>query len=288
MTIEASYRRPLGTMVAYGFEVVDFASELDLAHRLGAEVLEIFPEWRSEPDPASLRTRVSDAGLVIHSAHGCWGGQSIRAARVDLGDPDLERHRESIEDLQRCVDWLHEAGGTCLVVHPGGLSAPEERLSRRAALARGLMQLVEHARGTRIVICVENMPPGVHPGSRMADLAGLVAELSQAGLAIALDTGHAHLSLDLGSETKAAGHWLRTTHVHDNNGRHDTHQPPGLGTIDWHAWGRALDEIEYRGPIMLECVRHLRKDPASISPAFLETLQLLTRGVSRRRAEDRR
>jgi sugar phosphate isomerase/epimerase len=265
-------------MVAYGFDVVDFAGELDLAHRLGAEVLEVFPEWRSEPDPSSLRLRVSDAGLAIHSAHGCWGGQSIRAARVDLGFLDLSRHRESVEDLQRCVDWLHEAGGTCLVVHPGGLSGPEDHPRRRAALARGLLHLAEHARGTRIVICVENMPPGVHPGSRMADLAGLVAELDQPELAVALDTGHAHISADLGAETKAAGRWLRTTHVHDNNGSQDTHEPPGLGTIDWDAWGRALDDIEYRGPVMLECVRQLRKSPSTISPSLLETLRRLTRG----------
>ncbi|SIO62201.1 Sugar phosphate isomerase/epimerase [Singulisphaera sp. GP187] len=278
MTIESLYRRPLGTMVAYGFDLIAFASELELAHRLGAEVLEIFPEWRNEPDPTPLRVQVADAGLVIHSAHGCWGGQSIRAARVDLGNPDPDRQRESVEDLQRCLDWLQDAGGTCLIVHPGGLSNPEEVARRRAALADGLMQLAEHARGTRLLICVENMPPGVHPGSRMADLTDLVAELNQPELAVALDTGHAHISATLESETKAAGRWLRTTHVHDNNGRQDTHEPPGLGTIDWHDWGRALDAIEYRGPIMLECVRELRKNPATITPLFLERLQWLTRG----------
>lgn len=275
MTIEVTNRRPLGTMVAYGFDVVDFNNELDLAHRLGADVLEIFPEWRVEPDASHLRKRVSDAGLAIHSAHGCWGGQSIRAARVDLAFLDPVRHRESVEDLQCCVDWLHEAGGTCLVVHPGGLSDPQDQRRRREALARGLIQLAEHARGTPIVICVENMPPGVHPGSRMADLTDLVAELDQPGLALALDTGHAHISGDLASETVAAGRWLRTTHVHDNNGSQDTHEPPGLGTIDWEAWGRALDRIEYRGPIMLECVRQLRKFPATISPLFLARLMRL-------------
>lgn len=278
MTIEASYLRPLGTMVAYGFDTVDLAEDLALAHRLGAKVLEIFPEWRKEPDPRTLKVQVSDAGLAIHSAHGCWGGQSIRAERVDLGSPDPKRHRESVEDLQRCVDWLNTAGGTCLVVHPGGLADPADSAKRRAALAEGLMQLVEHARGSRVLICVENMPPGVNPGSRMAEIAALVAELDQPELAVALDTGHAHISADLGEETQAAGRWLRTTHVHDNQGRQDSHEPPGLGTIDWEAWRRALDLIAYRGPIMLECVRQLRKSPTTINPAFLDLLQRLTRG----------
>jgi sugar phosphate isomerase/epimerase len=110
----------------------------------------------------------------------------------------------------------------------------------------------------------------------MADLAGLVAELDQPEIALALDTGHAHISADTPSETMSAGVWLRTTHVHDNDGRQDTHHPPGLGTIAWDAWARALDAINYRGPIMLECIRYLRKHPEVLDARLNETLELLT------------
>jgi sugar phosphate isomerase/epimerase len=265
-------------MVAYGFAEVDLDAELALARRLGAESLEILPEWRLEPDPAALRARVAARGLAIHSAHGCWGGQSIRAPRVDLGATEPQIHRASVEDLKRCVDWLHEVGGTCLVVHPGGLSEPEQDAARRGALARGLVTLADHARGAGVVVCVENMPPGVHPGSRTADLAALVTEIDRPELALALDTGHAHIAADVASETLAAGARLRTTHVHDNNGRQDTHHPPGLGTIDWDAWARALDAIGYAGPIMLECVRFLRKDPHCPDVGLARLLRRLTAG----------
>ena len=269
--------RPLGTMVAYGFDEIDLADDLALAHRLGASVLEIFPFWRSLPDPAALRRRMADAGLTVHSAHGCWGGQSIQAYRVDLGHPDPSVHRASVADLNQCVDWLAEAGGNCLVIHPGGLSEAKEAAPRRDALARGLIALAEHARGTGVSLCVENMPPGVYPGSRMADLFDLVAELDLPELALALDTGHAHISSTPGAETLAAGRLLRTTHVHDNNGRQDAHLPPGLGTLDWAAWADALDAIDYQGPILLECVRHLRNHPKSLNDALLSLLGKLTR-----------
>ena len=45
-----------------------------------------------------------------------------------------------------------------------------------------------------MIVCVENMPPGVHPGSRMAELAELLRELDHPQLALALDTGHANLT----------------------------------------------------------------------------------------------
>ena len=168
-----------------------------------------------------------------------------------------------------CVDWLAAAGGKCLVVHPGGLSDQIEQAHRRAALARGLLRLADHARGSGVLICVENMPPGVHPGSRMTDLAALVSELRHSQLALALDTGHANLGEGVAHETIAAGTLLATTHVHDNNGRQDSHLPPGHGTINWSEWGRTLDSIGYAGPIVLECIKHLRDDPASFRPRAL-------------------
>ena len=141
----------------------------------------------------------------------------------------------------------------------------------------GLWELGEYAGGTGVIVCVENMPPGVHPGSRMADLAGVLVELHHPQLGLALDTGHANLTASAAAETVSAGSLLATTHVHDNNGRQDSHEPPGHGTINWPAWGRALDSIGYRGPIMLECIRHIRQFPTSFLP---EVVAALTRSTS--------
>ena len=268
MTTTPPPSRPLGTMIAYGFARGHVDTDLTIAAQLGATHLEILPDWRSLPDPRVLRSRLVDSGFLLHSTHGCWGGQSIAAPRVDLGHPDPGTWRASVDDLRRCLDWLASAGGTYLVVHPGGLSDPAEAPARREALARGLLALADHAAGTGLVACVENMPPGVHPGSRMGDLAELVAELDRPELALALDTGHAHISADPASETLAAGRWLRTTHVHDNDGRQDNHLPPGLGTVDWDGWRTALDAIAYDGPIMLECIRHLREKPEVLDGAL--------------------
>jgi sugar phosphate isomerase/epimerase len=264
--------RVLGTMITYGYPEIKLTDELDLAIRLGASVLEILPEWSRLPDPALVRGQVADRGLSIHSAHGSWGARTIRARRVDLGALDPAIYRESIDDLKACVDWLAAAGGKYLVVHPGGLSLPEEREARRQALACGLRELADHASGSGVIACVENMPPGVHPGSRTADLAELLRELDHPHLALALDTGHANLTASAAAETRAAGSLLATTHVHDNNGRQDSHEPPGHGTIDWSGWGRALDQIGYLGPILLECIRFLRQNPSSWKPEVLAGL----------------
>jgi sugar phosphate isomerase/epimerase len=259
-------------MITYGFPRLSLASELCLAARFGVEVLEILPDWAALPDPGTLRKAVADRGLAIHSAHGCWGMRSIKAGRVDLGDPDPLVHRQSVDDLKLCMDWLEAAGGRYLVIHPGGISEPTDEVARRASLACGLIELAAHAKGSGLTICVENMPLGVHPGSRMSDLSSLLRELDRPELALALDTGHAHISAELALETIAAGDLLATTHVHDNDGRRDTHDYPGCGTIDWTSWAMALDQVGYRGPIMLECIRQLRDDPSLFHPEILAIL----------------
>jgi sugar phosphate isomerase/epimerase len=276
MQITPRIARPLGTMVAYGFARGDIRVDLDLAQRMGATCLEILPDWRRLPDPDSLRSNVAENGLTIHSAHGCWGAQAIAAPRVDLASTVEETRLASVEDIRRCVDWLAAAGGTCLVVHPGGLSDPSVTDVRRNALVCSLRALADHAEGTSVVLCVENMPPGVHPGSRMADLAAIVGEVARPEIALALDTGHAHLVDTPASETRNASGLLRTTHVHDNNGRSDVHLPPGLGTIDWPTWVAALDEIEYAGPIMLECIRYIRDNPDCLTNELLETIRSMS------------
>lgn len=269
--------RPLGTMITHGYHRIDVETDLQIARRLGASHIEVLPNWRSLLDPTELRRRIADHGLILHSAHGCWGGQTIKAARVDLADPDPVVIRASLADLAACIDWLAAAGGRHLVIHPGGLSDPKDVDRRAETLRAGLEALANQAVDYDVVLCVENMPPGVHPGSRMADLARMVAEIDRAGVRLAIDTGHANLVDSAAAETIQAGRWLATTHVHDNNGRQDRHEPPGRGTIDWDAWVAALDQIEYEGPIILECIRHLRERPDSIDEKLMSLLDRITR-----------
>jgi sugar phosphate isomerase/epimerase len=114
------------------------------------------------------------------------------------------------------------------------------------------------------------MPPGVFPGSRTADLAALLRERNHPRLALAIDTGHAQMTSTPAAETHEARGLLATTHVHDNDGRQDSHQPPGRGSIDWPAWFRSLDAIDYRGPIILECIRKIRDDRSRYRPEVLD------------------
>ena len=122
MTIATKIRRLLGTMIVYGFPRSDLEVELAIAGQLGAEVLEILPYWSSYPDPQSPP---DDGSMTraFRSTAPMDAGEVRASGRI--GSTWAARHGPtwlaSVDDLKRCVDWLQAAGGSCLVVHPGGL-----------------------------------------------------------------------------------------------------------------------------------------------------------------------
>lgn len=267
--------RPLGLMVVHSPLRDILTVDLMMAQAIGAEVVELLPRWSELPDAAELCARLEASGMKLWSLHGPWGGQSVKAERVDLSDPEPQRREDSIDDVRRAADFAVEMGARLMVVHPGGLSEPLELEIRRDALTESLARLADHLTGSRLQLGVENMPKGVHPGSSMIDLRQIIEVLGNEQIGLVLDTGHGHISGCVVEETLSAGRFLLSTHVHDNNGRADSHLPPEHGEIQWHRWFDAIDFLEYRGPIMLECVKWLRekgRDPLTELAPFLRRL----------------
>jgi sugar phosphate isomerase/epimerase len=149
---------------------------------------------------------------------------------------------------------------------------------RAESLVRSLKVLAAAA-PSESFICVENMPRGVWPGSEMGDLARIVDRVGRKEVALIVDTGHAAIVEDAASQTRKAGARLASTHVHDNDGKQDSHRIPGSGVVDWGSWIAALDEIGYGGPVMLECIRDLRdRDEAELERLGEEIRGMLRAG----------
>jgi len=74
---------------------------------------------------------------------------------------------------------------------------------------------------------------------------------------ICLDTGHAHVVSRIPVEewiTTLSGR-IRHVHLHNNYGEHDTHNPPGEGTIDMERVMALLDAHAPEASITFECLK---------------------------------
>ena len=283
-------QRLLGTMITYGYPRLSLDSELDLAERFDVDVLEILPDWASLPDPRTLRTAVADRGLTIHSAHGCWGGRSIRADRVDLGDTDpvdpspVGGRPEAVRGLAGSGGRNAPGGSSRGSLTAGRCGEPTCQSGLRPARAGGACRgkRCHHLRREHAAGRSSRQPDGrtVRPARASSTTRGSPWRWTP-------DTPTSRRTST--TETLAAGALLATTHVHDNDGRRDTHDSPGL-------WNHRLDRLGNRAgsgglPRVRSCwsvsVSFARILPSSV-PISLAILTGCGRRVARIVADNRK
>lgn len=97
-----------------------------------------------------------------------------------------------------------------------------------------LTEVISLAQSYGVQVVIENV--GLRPcGSLLFDFEEYLALFERYPQALALlDTGHAHVNgWNITETVKRLQKKLLAVHVHDNDGSGDSHQPVGLGTIEW-------------------------------------------------------
>ena len=130
----------------------------------------------------------------------------------------------SVEVMAQCFAVASEVNAG-VIVHPGYFAWVKERAKAEEQCRISLAELSRLAAEYGITYFIENM------GNWDYFLLKTPDELPLCGsVPFALDVGHAHQNNCLDGFLKhPAGHF----HLHDNDGKEDTHSPVGRGTIDF-------------------------------------------------------
>ena len=96
------------------------------------------------------------------------------------------------------------------------------------------------------------------------------------------DVGHANLlSCNLYEDIKTLGHRLTVLHIHENDGRLDSHCIPytykngKIGTTDWEGFLKGLKEIGYEGPLNFETFAALQDVPREVVGELLKLISAI-------------
>lgn len=165
----------------------------------------------------------------------------------------------ALERLMPEIDMFAAAGIGKAVLHTNGGQdlTEQERYDRWVYYVR---KLSEHAEGTGVTLCIENMAS--NSLCRTANqIKSIIKDAGGKNLAICLDTGHLHLARGKQLTEQShrefileAGDLLQALHITDNNGIGDTHQMPYSARfgVDWREVMAALAEVDYKGLFNLE------------------------------------
>ncbi len=233
--------------------------KLDLFREYGFEYLHWCDNWNDDvaytrEEMKHYARTIEDEGLTCLDVH----GTATQTARIDSADH--QAHRHYVKLLRNRVEFCSAVGGDSVVVHPPHYHEPE--LETRLNRASEALHLAEK-------LCVENGVTLALENCYRDDhmvLQRLLDEYPPEFIGFCYDSGHANIHRNLHQLKEFRGR-LVVTHLHDNRGDTDSHQPPGWGTVDW---ADVRDWLSgYMKPLNLE-VTHSPEHYAGPMWGFLE------------------
>ena len=155
-----------------------------------------------------------------------------------------------MDEIKRVLEIAEIIPFRYMVQHLGG---PQRRI-RRAQSGRGIhfpggTHRLRAAAWSRILL--ENIPNG----SRLRARLKMFLEMTHLDLNFCFDTGHANIMESVETRVQLMKTRIRSTHIHDNDGKEDKHLFPFVaegGTIDWPQTVGLLASRPEQYPLLLE------------------------------------
>jgi sugar phosphate isomerase/epimerase len=233
---------------------------LTRVQQLGIPAVEIFCarqhlDYRDKAQITELGHWFRDSDLKLHSLHSpmyndeFWGRSGPQAV-ITITEPVKSKRLPMVEEIKRALEIAEFIPFRYLVQHMG-VSGEEFDMHKVDAAFSAIEQLSLFARQRGVEILLENIPNDLSSAARLQ----LFQELTHVDLNYCFDTGHANLGNGVEAEFNAMKDRIRSTHVHDNNGKEDNHLLPlngEGGTIDWKNTMNLLRSGGDQFPLLLE------------------------------------
>lgn len=227
---------------------------LDEVRRNGFESIEVcsFPahlDYHDQRVVARAGEAIRALGIRPVSFHAPF------AERIDITALDADAREIAVGELLAACDAAASIGVENLVLHPGperaGRPPEEEFVARMRHAAESLNTVAARCCKRGVNLLLENMLPHLLFG-HINDMLYLLGSIRYCEVGVCLDTGHAHLSGELGMFIPRLSENLRLLHVNDNRGSRDDHLSPGEGHIDWPWLISELKRHHFHGTLILE------------------------------------
>ncbi len=224
-------------------------------------------DYRNRAQISELAYWFRDSELKVHSLHSPMyndevSGRSGPQAVINITEPVKSKRIPMLDEIKRALEIAETIPYRYLIQHIGVTGQEYNERSVDAAFT-ALEEISVFARQRGVEVLLENTPNELASAERLLMFLGI----THLNLNICLDVGHAHMNEGIVAAYRLLKSRIRSTHVHDNNGREDLHLFPllagGQGTIDWRVTMQLLRSQEDRYPLLLE----LREVP-DMGPPF--------------------
>jgi sugar phosphate isomerase/epimerase len=233
---------------------------LEKVWQAGIPAVEIFCarqhlDYRDRAQVRELGHWFRDAELKLHSLHSpmysddVWGRSGPNAV-ITITEPVKSRRHGMLDEIKRAIEIAETIPFRYLIQHVGvGGEEYDEAKFDAAFTALEEIKLFAGQRGVEVLL--ENIPNALSTGERLM----MFLNQTHLDLNFCFDIGHAHIAGRVEHEFGVMKDRIRSTHLHDNDGKADIHLFPGVdarGTVDWRAAMKLLRTSNALYPLLLE------------------------------------
>ena len=233
---------------------------LNRVMQAGIPAVEIFCarqhlDYRNRAQVMELGHWFRDADLKLHSLHSpmysdeIWGRSGPQSV-VNITHPVKADRLKMVDEIKRALEVAEVVPFRYLIQHLG--ASGEEFSERKVESAfSALEELGIFARQRGVQILLENIPNQLSSAERLS----YFLEVTHLDLGFVFDVGHANIGEGVEAAFNIMKKRIRSTHVHDNDGKEDKHLFPLKaegGTVDWKQTMNLLRSCGDEVPLLLE------------------------------------
>jgi sugar phosphate isomerase/epimerase len=233
---------------------------LSRIEQAGIPAVEIFCarqhlDYYNKEQIAELGHWFRDSQVKMHSLHSpmytdeIWGRSGPHSV-ITITEQVKGQRLKAVDEIKRALEIAEVIPFKYLIQHIG-VSGEEFDLRKFDAAFSALEELSLFARQRGVEILLENIPNELSSAERLVQF----DEITHLGLNYVFDTGHANMHEGVAAAFHLMKTRIRSTHVHDNNGKDDVHLFPLLstgGTINWRNTMEMFRSCPGQFPLVLE------------------------------------
>lgn len=211
-------------------------------------------DYRDRAQIAELGHWFRDSELKLHSLHApmytddVWG-RSGPDACINITEPVKIKRLHMVDEIKRALEIAETIPFRYLIQHIGVVGDEYDERKLEAAFS-ALEELTLFAGQRGVEVLLENIPNALASAERLL----MFLEQTHLDLKFCFDTGHANMNGGFDAAFRLMKGRIRSTHVHDNDGKDDLHLFPMAerGTIDWARAMESLRTLPAHCPLLLE------------------------------------
>lgn len=233
---------------------------LNRVMQAGIPAVEIFCarqhlDWHDRAQISELGHWFGDAELKLHSLHSpmytdeFWGRSGPHSV-ITITEPVKAQRLKMVDEIKRALEIAETVPFRYLIQHLGvsGETFADRKID---AAFSALEELSIFARQRGVHILLENIPNDLSSAERLK----YFVEVTHLDLGFVFDVGHANIGEGVEMAFDIMKDRIRSTHVHDNDGKADKHLFPLLadgGTVDWNRTMGLFRSCPGQFPLLLE------------------------------------